>query len=420
MDRVKNKAFGLLKWSEKYTKTDMIYLAKGGFWAVSSQLAVSLTSFLLAIAFAHFISKDAYGEYKYVLSLASILSTLTLTGLATSVQHSTIRGFDGSLRYAFWQNIRWSTLFFLSSFAISVYYFVNQNTFLGGAFLIAGSLSPFFVSTNLYSQFLVAKKDFKRNAIYFNMIGNVLPSICLIVTMFLTSKSLYLILVYFASNTLVGIILYLRVINIYKPNNSIDPEMMGYGKHLSFINILNNVASNIDQVLVFHYIGAAQLAIYNFATAIPNQIKGPVKSLSDLIFPKFTERSDVEIKKGMKNKFLQLFIFSLLIIVVYIVVAPYIYQIFFPKYSESVFYSQIFSISLLWIVFVPTNTYLGAKRKIKEQYLANVSISIVQIFFVIIGVIFGGLIGLIVARILGRIAWGVINTIAFYYSLREV
>ena len=83
MPKIKNTTLKALLWLQGYTKTDMVYLASGGFWAVFSQLVVSFGTFLLAIAFAHFVSKEAYGEYKYILSIAGILGTFTLNGLAT-------------------------------------------------------------------------------------------------------------------------------------------------------------------------------------------------------------------------------------------------------------------------------------------------------------------------------------------------
>ena len=71
--KIKEKIYNLLRWSEKYTKTDMVYLAHGGFWLSFGQIISSLSSFLLAIAFANLLPKETYGNYKYILSIASIL-----------------------------------------------------------------------------------------------------------------------------------------------------------------------------------------------------------------------------------------------------------------------------------------------------------------------------------------------------------
>ena len=171
------------------------------------------------------------------------------------------------------------------------------------------------------------------------------------------------------------------------------------------MTILNGFSANIDQVLVFHFIGPAQLAIYNFATAIPNQIKGPISNLGSLIFPKFIERSNSDIRSGMKNKMILLFIGLITTIIVYIAVVPYIFHIFFPKYLDSIFYSQIFSLSLLWAISIPASTYLTAKKKVKEQYIESILGFIVQIILLSVGVIYWGLLGLVVARVAIRLMW---------------
>lgn len=400
MEKLKNKIIDLLYWSEKYTKTDMTYLVKGSFWNLLSQFIVSVSTLLLSIAFAHFVSKEAYGEYKYILSIASILSAFALSGLSTAVNKSTNEGYEGTMNYVFWKNIKWSALFMLLSLGASVYYFVNGNSSLGISMLIIGSFSPFLNSTNLYNAYLEAKKDFQRSSIYFGIIGNLFPAVCLFVSMLFVNRPLWFVLVYFASNTLIGVILYLRVLKIYKPNKKIDRNAMYYSKHLSLMGILSTITGSIDQVLIFHYIGGAQLAIYNFAIAIPKQIKGPMKGLAGLIFPKFSEREDAEIRAGMKNKILWLFFGSIVLITLYILAAPYIFKFLFPKYIDSVFYSQIFSLSLVWVISIPSETYLLVKRKIKEQYIGNTIGPIIQTVFLLVGIIWGGLLGLVIARVI--------------------
>lgn len=406
MEKFRQITYRILRWSEKYTKTDMVYLTKGGFWVTSSQASVSLMAFLMAIAFARLASKEAYGEYKYLLSAAGILSTLTLSGVGTVVTQSVTRGYEGTMNYMFWKNIRWSVLFFLGALGLAIYYVAQGNSHLGIAMLTAGCLSPVLASTNLYNSFLTAKKDFKRSAIYYNFLGNIFPYACLFTTLLLTKNPLWLVITYFVSNTLIGVILYLRIIKIYQPNKQIDTSSLTYSKHLSLMNILGGVASNIDQILVFHYIGAAELAIYNFATAIPNQAKALLAGLDNLIFPKFTGRNDKEIVAGMKNKILLLSLAGLIASLAYFFLAPFIFRIFFPQYLGSVFYSQIFGFTFLMMAATPPGLYLSTKKKVRELYLSNVFISIFQIIIVFASIAWYGLMGLIIARVILRFVGG--------------
>ncbi|PIN82030.1 hypothetical protein COV11_00085, partial [Candidatus Woesearchaeota archaeon CG10_big_fil_rev_8_21_14_0_10_30_7] len=88
-------------------------------------------------------------------------------------------------------------------------------------------------------------------------------------------------------------------------------------------------------------------------------------------------------------------------------------KLFFPKYIDSVFYSQVFSLSLLWIVSIPADSYLAAKKKIKEQYVSNIAISIAQVVFLFIGITLGGLLGLIVARIATNVSNSILSIVLY-------
>ena len=55
IQKIRNKAYNVLRWSEKYTKTDMLYLAKGGSWFTVGQVVSSSSVLLLAIAFANLL-----------------------------------------------------------------------------------------------------------------------------------------------------------------------------------------------------------------------------------------------------------------------------------------------------------------------------------------------------------------------------
>ena len=82
---------GLL-WSEKYIKTDMVYLARSGFWLLFGQGTTLLSVLALSIVFANFLPKETYGTYKYILSLTGIFSIFTLPGMTTALIRATARG----------------------------------------------------------------------------------------------------------------------------------------------------------------------------------------------------------------------------------------------------------------------------------------------------------------------------------------
>jgi O-antigen/teichoic acid export membrane protein len=414
MEAQQSHVVRFLRWSEKYTKTDMLYLARGGLWSVIGQGVAILSTLALAMVVSRYVPKSIYGEYKYVLSIIALLSVFSLNGLSSSIFQSVAHGFDGALREAFWKNLRWSILVFAGALVIALYYFYFGNYPLALGILIGGSLSPFLASANLSSSFLLAKKDFARNAIYFDIVATIIPVTTLIITALLIQSSFFLVAAYFISNAVVALYLYRRIVRIYKPDaRSIDSGMHSYGKHLSIMGVFGALAGSIDQVLLFHFVGPVQLAIYNFATAIPDQAKGPLKTFDSMVQARFATRTDLEIQGGAGHKIFILSIFYTVATIAYIIAAPFIYSIFFPGYIDSVFYSQIYALSILSFPLGIASSYLAVKKRVREQYIVTLSFAVFQIISMIIGVIWWGLIGVVVARVLSRTFSGLFSYILF-------
>lgn len=410
----------VLVWSEKYFKTDVRYLLKGGFWSILAQLLSTAISLLLAIVVSRYLSKEAYGTYKYIIATIAFLATFSLNDLGNAVFQSTARGYDGALREGFRINLRWSGLIFVGSLALAIYYFSNHNNILAIGMLFAGCLLPFLSSANLASSFLAGKKDFKRQSIYFGWLGNGLPTLALIATIFITKDPLWLILVYCLANTATSLYFYRKTIRTYRPDSAKkDAGMLTYAKHLSIIGILGGIATTIDQIFLFHFVGAAGLAIYVFSTSILDQAKGPLKTLDMMMQAKFANHKNQNIRQSIGNKFLWLTVLIVMCITAYIFAAPFLYSILFPGYLEAVPYSQVYALSLLGLAFGPASSYLSAKKKIREQYINSIIGWLMQITLIAVGVIWWGLWGLIIARLMSRIFIGTLAYILFLTSSKE-
>jgi O-antigen/teichoic acid export membrane protein len=418
--RLRTLLYILLRQSEKYTKTDMVYLASGGFWSLVGQVVSSITVLGVSVLLARYLTQDGYGQYKYVLSLVALLSTLSLSGLTGSVLQSTARGFDGALPDGFKINLRWSILMFVGALAIGGYYLLHGNFLLGVGMLVGGCTAPFIAGAGLYSVFLAAKKDFARQTIYMIFGVMLLPSAALIAAAVLTRDPLVVVLAYFISNALGALYFYYRTLAVYRAERGQrDPGMLTYTKHLSFMGILGGLASNLDQILLFQFVGPAQLAIYNFATGIPDQLKGPLKNLDSMLQARFANHLSGPIRDNMRNKSLLLLGFGIVCAAVYIPLAPYIFKILFPRYMEAVPYSQVYVLYLLTLPFIPSASYLAAKRLIKEQYIGSILNHTFKICFTFIGVAMWGLWGLIGAVIASRFAGGLASYVLYYIASKR-
>ena len=330
MQKIKGKIYHLLRWSEKYFKTDMVYLAKGGSWLTLGQIVSSASSFLLAIAFANLLPKETYGIYKYVLSIMGILAIPTLSGMSTAITQAVARGYEGSFSPVLKTKIRWGLLGGLASLVLAGYYYFNGNTTLTISFLISAAFLPFMDSFGIYNALPQGRKLFGISSRY-GIISQIAGVSTMITAVFLTNNLFIILLAYFIPWTLMRFIFLQITLKKFPPNQNQDPKTISYGKHLSLIGVIGTIASYLDRILIFHFLGAVEVAIYSFAIAMPEQIKGYFKNISTLTLPKLSKRSFKEINSVLYKRLLKLFIAGGLIAGIYILAAPYIFKIFFQN-----------------------------------------------------------------------------------------
>ncbi len=399
-----------LRFLERYTKTDMVYLAKGGFWLGLGQVVSTGSAFLMSVAFANLLSPETYGIYKFVLSINSLILITTLTGMDSAVTQAVSRGYEGTIDPGFKAKMKWGVIGSIISFIIAVYYYTQGNVILAISFCVVSLFVPFTESTDIYNSLLWGKKLFNIQAKY-NVINVLIILIVTTATLFFTHNLCWILIAYLLSLTIPNIFFLWKSKKTYQTNDNIDPEAIKYGKHLSGINIINLILTQLDKVLVFHYLGATNLAIYSLAIAPTDQLKGLLKNLNALAMPKFSKRTSQEIKSNIWNKTSALAFGTTLIVLLYIFFAPLLYRIFFPKYLSSIPYSQVMAVSVIFGVLAGlTYTILESQKATKELYKFNVfnnSISLISLFPLIY---FYGMWGAVLSRLLTRI-------ITYIYSI---
>jgi O-antigen/teichoic acid export membrane protein len=401
MQSLKQRGYDFLRSTEKYAKTDMVYLAKGGFWLTFGQGLSSLAGFALSIGFANLLTQQTYGVYKYILSIGGIIGIFSLSGLSSALVRATAKNKDGTFLKMFWISIKWGVIVAILGAGVSAYYFYKGNSIFAIGILIVGACTPLIDSLELYGAFLNGKKDFRRSGIY-RSVRSIVTSIGMIALLFLTNKALFLIIGYFFLHICSLAFLFKKTTDLHITNNEVDSEAFHLAKHTSIMTAFASFAERIDNILVFQFLGPAQLAIYNFAQVIPVNLAGFLKNISALATPKYAIQEKELAKKSLLQKSFKIFLLSLLMVIFYIVLAPLIYSTFFPSYIESVAYSQLYALIILFSGGLPV-ALLDAHIAIKEKYVVTIISGLQKIIILFIGVYFWGLWGLIIARVLTKL-----------------
>lgn len=407
MDTEHNSWFSrLLKKAEKVTKTDLTYLFKGGFWITLGQGVSALSGLLLSYAFANFVDPTSFGTYRFVLSITGMLAAITLPGLSTALVRAVVHNEKGVLRYSFIQRMKWGVLASLGALTGAGYYFFVGNNEIAIALLVGALFLPLLDPVQMYSAYLSGKKDFKRTSM-FTAIAHISGSLFLLCAIYFTPHFIVLIITYFAGYTLTHGLMLRYVLLQYTEHSEGDSshkDTLQYGKHLSYINGFYIVSTQLDKILVFHFLGAVELAVYTFASLFPDYVRNMTRTVATVALPKFAERTLGEIKHTIYIRMALFGVFLLFIAGAYALIAPYIFAWFFPFYLSSIPYSQLLALTILGALVTIPNTILRAHKQVKELYTIQMVGSIIQIGFLVVGVIFYGIIGVIVARILARLA----------------
>ena len=412
---MKQAIYRILKKSEKITGTDNIYLVKGGFWLGMNNFFQIISAFAISVIFANLLNPVPYGQYKYLASLFGILSVFSLPAINGTLIQAVARGYEGNLEKSFRIKLKWSCLGSLIATILGFYYLWHGNNALALPIFLLAIFLPIFQASNIYIAFLNARKLFKYQAEY-TLFNRTIFITGILLTLFLSQDIIWIFLAYLLLNSSINFFLYSWTKNKIKHNQKVDSKSISYGKHLSFLGILGGLASSLDKILIFHYLGAVPLAIFSFALSPISQVRGIMGNLPILAVPKLAQRSISEIEIAVKKRILQTLILGAIMAVFYVIFIPYLFYLFYPKYIVSIRYSQIMSI--LIVLGLPLS-YLGSisQAKItlypKKWLYISVSRSVIFIlcliplvkFFGILGAIIGQIIFLLIGYLYFFIGW---------------
>ena len=400
MSFLKKQVVALLLWSQKYTKADMLYIARGGFWIAFAQALNGLLSLILIVAFANLLPKETYGLYRYILSIAGILTIFTLTGMNSAVSRAVAKGEDGILKPAVHYQLKWNAMMAVACMIVGVYYYINDNTVFAFSFMTLAIFTPLTLAFNTYSAFLEGKKEFKRANIL-NIASTLTYTIGTLALLFITDNVVWLIGIYASATFIPAFVFYLYILRTFKPPTEPSAETMKFGRELTYLRMMDPIIGQIDKIILGHFWGPAHLATYTLALAIPNRITLFIKSWVTVGFPKFSTKTATEINSVFKKRVFQGLLLGSLIAFLYACAVPVLFTYVLPQYLDSIFYAQLLGIG---IIFALPNRYMTllftSQGESKRLFTRTFVMSITNITLCVILGIQGGILGLVIAHIL--------------------
>ncbi len=365
-------------------------------------LAFAIAASILLIAK---LPVAVYGNYAYIMALIGICGACTLSGMNTAVAQAAACGREKALDIAVRIQTRWCAALSLPFGAYALYLydtgvdgsFIGALVIAGGAFLITTTLSP-------ASAFLFGKKEFKRLAFY----GIAFNGMTLILLAIVTSRTDSLIAVmcaYGFSSVSSALYLYIRARALYARKIINTPEkddgsLFRFSGHLSIINAFSILAEHADKIILFHFLGPVQLAIYSIASHIMDAGKAAIRSVISVSLPKLSMTAMTDIRRGMMGRVIWGMGAGIIVCVAYWIIIPPMIKGIFPEYRPAIAYAQLLGISFIFIIPITHIAYVFHSQKMMVMlYVNGILPNMMRILCYMGAAAYWGIEGIVISRI---------------------
>ncbi len=399
--KTKTIAYRLLRRGERYTGTDNVYLAKGGFFLSLASFIGSLSSLGLAMLFARLVDKAAYGTYQYLLSWGAILAMASISGSTDALTRAVAQGHGRTVYPVLRARLRWSALGIIAGLCVGAYYLSQHRTDLALGFLIVAVFFPVTAACSCWSDYANGMKAFGLQTRY-TVIATFAAAVTVSTTMLFHPTTLALALAFCIPYLAINLYALRATLRLLPPQGEASIEAVRFGQQLTLLDIVSSVANYLDRILIFTLLGARETAIYAFAMAPPEQLKGYLKNLYVMALPKAAGRPLAEIKKNFFRKLLVLWGAVGAAILAYLLIAPDVYRWLFPGYQESAQYSMWLAVSLLAVASMLPLAVFNGHRRYRENASYQLTTAIVGIVTLVIFIWKWGLPGAVAARVVTR------------------
>ena len=395
-DFLANKLQGFTKYMERYLQVDVGYLMRGSFWMLLAQGFGFALSFVLMLFFTNWVSRETYGEYRFLTAALSFLGIIALPSLGHAYMRAVAKGRSGILFEVIKKKLSYGYIASLVAFAAALYYLIQGNTHLFILFTIIAGVIPFFDLHAIYGIHLSGNRDFKTLSL-FSTIQRTAVVIGLILSIVLSGNIFVIFSTFLGVTIITNYIFFKKTLAKYPPSKETDTETIPYGIHLSIVGALQQAASYLDKLVLWKVAGPATVAMQAISIALPQEIGNALNQVNGIALPKMATRATEELRRAIPRKFCIFFLLTLPIAGLYILTAPYLFKFFFPQYLDTLPFVLVASFLIFTAPVTFLSQYFYATKHTRAIYWIQSTESLVSIALFVILIPLYGVYGAILA-----------------------
>jgi len=394
---------------------DVRYFAKGTFYFSLIQVLSIFVGLVLSIIYANYLSTTVFGQYNFIFSFVSLFSIFAYPGLNIVVAKAIAQKKEGVFIEASKKAFPWGII--SSSFFLPLIFYyllkdhVDWQIVLGFGFCFL--LSPIIWTLRFNDLYFASKKMFKQ-AFYSSIFQKIINLTFVFLAVFYLKSLSWLVFSVLLSAFISAILFFLYIAPKTVGKKVPKSSEFAIAKKINTTLILSQLAFYLDKIILGRFLGFEAIAIYSFALLAPEQIKFFFKTIITTSQPKLAVLSRKRVREDFLKKTFYLMILVILATLLYWFMGPFIFKIFFPFYSQSIFPSRIISLSLPFLIvgflFTALFENQGKTKAINILYTVNY---VSRITLLILLIPRFGLFGAVFSHVIGRILGALFAFIIF-------
>lgn len=388
-------------------------LVSGIFWSVIEVVIKRVLDLVVKLVLARLLFPEDFGVIGMATVFISFIQVLNEAGMgAALIQKKEEDLTQAHLNTVFWSNLAWSVflyliiLLFVTPFVVKFY---NQPIL--SKIIPILSLSLFTGALNVvHKSQLMRDLSFKKIAFINNtstLIGGIVALIAAYSGLGIWALVINTVLAYIIS---VPLFFYqTRWLPKFEFNTLYLKEILAFGIFTTMTQLIVNVVSNTDYLLIGKYVSASAVGFYSLAFMMTSLVKGQVTSmLNRVMFPFYSKiQDDIELLKSYYVRLIKYYAIILYpLMLLLILFGDEIIKLFYgEKWLDTVFPMKILALAMLIsVLFNGYNLLFRSIGKPKLEMQIQMILSIViYLPCIIIGLYLNGYIG---------VAWGtVVSTV---------